>query len=194
MKSDFNRRAAPDFEAALLRNQQSRRELRQGATPSRGRAIRRCRKQGVPPMMGPHNVTSSSGPGASHRENFRGPTLIKVKSVKSDFDRRAAADFEAAFLRNQQSRRESRPGRTPSKMRAIRRCRKQGVPPMMGRLNSGTSWGLGPLIEKIFRGQTLIKVKSVKSDFDQRAAADFEAAFFRHQQSGRKGRRGATPS
>ena len=33
-------------------------------------------------------------------ENFRGPTLINVKSVKSDFNRRASADFEAAFLRN----------------------------------------------------------------------------------------------
>ena len=38
--------------------------------------------------------------GPSVRETFRGPTLIKVKSLKSDFDRRAAADFEAAFLRN----------------------------------------------------------------------------------------------
>ena len=51
-------------------------------------------------MISPHNEPSSWGPGASPRENLRGPTLIKVKSVKSDFNRRAAADFEAAFLRN----------------------------------------------------------------------------------------------
>ena len=79
VKSDFNRRAAADFEAAFLRRQQSGRELQQGEPPSRGRAIRRCRKQGVPPMMGPHNERASSGPGASHRENFRGPTLILIK-------------------------------------------------------------------------------------------------------------------
>ena len=139
VKSDFNRRAAADFEAAFLRRQQSERERRRWRTPSKMRAIRRCRKQGVPPMMGPLNSRARSGPGASHRENFRGPTLIKVKSVKSDFDRRAAADFEAAFLRNQQSRRESRQGGQCSRGRAIRRCRKQGVPPMMGPLNFGTS-------------------------------------------------------
>ena len=40
---------------------------------------------------------------------------------------------------------------------------------------------LGPLIEKILRGPTLIKVKSVKSDFNRRAAADFEAAFLRNR-------------
>ena len=70
-KSDFNRRdPAGNFEAAFLHNRRSQREGERGETPSRGRAIRRCRKQGVPPMMGSHNVTSSSGPGASHRENF----------------------------------------------------------------------------------------------------------------------------
>ena len=132
-------------------------------------------------MMGPHNERASSGPGASHQENFRGPTLIKVKTVKSDFNRRAAADFEAAFLRNGTPKRESRQGRTPSKMRAIRRCRKQGVPPMMGPLNSPSSWGPGASHRENFRGPTLIKVKSVKSDFDRRAAADFEAAFLRNR-------------
>ena len=40
---------------------------------------------------------------------------------------------------------------------------------------------LGPLIEKILRGPTLIKVKSVKSDFNRRAAPDFEAAFLRNR-------------
>ena len=44
----------------------------------------------------------------------------------------------------------------------------------------------GPLIEKILRGPILIKVKSVKSDFERRAAPDFEAAFLRRQQSGRE--------
>ena len=92
VKSDFDRRAAADFEAAFLRNQQSKRELHPGGQCSRGRAIRRCRKQGVPSMMGPHNVTTSSGPGASLI--LRSPTLIKVKSVKSDFDRRDTAAGE----------------------------------------------------------------------------------------------------
>ena len=59
-------------------------------------------------MLGRLNSPSSWGPGALSEEILRGPTLIKVKSVKSDFDRRAAPNFEAAFLRNQQSRRESR--------------------------------------------------------------------------------------
>ena len=39
--------------------------------------------------------------GPSVREIFRGPTLIKVKSLKSDFDRRdPAGNFSAAFLHN----------------------------------------------------------------------------------------------
>ena len=70
---------------------------------------------------------------------LRGPTLIKVKSVKSDFNRSAAPDFEAALLRRQQSGRERQRWRTPSKMRAIRRCRKQGVPPMVGPHNVTTN-------------------------------------------------------
>ena len=38
--------------------------------------------------------------GSSVRETFKGPTLIKVKSLKSAYDRRdPAGNFSAAFLR-----------------------------------------------------------------------------------------------
>ena len=79
-----------------------------------------------------------------------GLTLIKVKSLKSDFDRRdPAGHFSAAFLRNRGSAKKGRRGRTPSKMRAIRRCRKQGKLLLLGRLNSPSSWGPGALSEEI---------------------------------------------
>ena len=65
------------------------------------RAIRHCRKQGKLLLLGLHNEPSSWGPGALSEGIFRGPTLIKVKSLKSDFDRRDPAGyFSAAFLRN----------------------------------------------------------------------------------------------
>ena len=83
---------------------------------------------------------------------LRGPTLIKVKSVKSDFNLRAAADFEATFLRNRRSGRERRQGRTPSKMRAIRRCRKQGVPRPAGPHNVTTSLAGRALERGIYAG------------------------------------------
>ena len=90
-------------------------------------------------MMGPLNSGTSWGPGASHRENFIGTTLIKVKSVKSDFDRRAAPDFEAAFLRNGTPKRESRQWEPPSRGRAIHWCRKQGKLFMLGPHNEPSS-------------------------------------------------------
>ena len=52
-------------------------------------------------MLGPHNEPSSWGPGALSEEILRGPTLIKVKSWKSDFNQREpAGNFSAAFLCN----------------------------------------------------------------------------------------------
>ena len=50
--------------------------------------------------VGPTKFAIKLGPYASERGNFRGTTLIKVKSLKSDYNRRAlAGNFEAALLR-----------------------------------------------------------------------------------------------
>ena len=38
--------------------------------------------------LGPHNERASWGRWALSEGNFKGPTLIKVKSLKSDFDQR----------------------------------------------------------------------------------------------------------
>ena len=98
---------------------------------------------------------------ALSEEILRGPTLIKVKIWKSDFNRRdPAGNFSAAFLRPQQSQREGGPGRTPSKMRAIRRCRNQGNFLLLGRINSNTSWALGPSARKFYEVRLLSILKA----------------------------------
>ena len=87
-----------------------------------------------------HNERASWGPGALSEGTFRGPTLIKVKSLKSDFDRRdPAGNFPAAFLRLQQSAKKGKRWRTPSRGRAIRRCRNRGIPCMISRHNEPSS-------------------------------------------------------
>ena len=134
------------------------------------RAIFLCRKQGVRWPAGPHNERASSCPVASHRRKFKVPTLIEGMPPNSRPPFSATAD----------------PDERADSGGALLICGlsagagSRGFHGQRAHIMLHQVRALGPLIEENFRGPTLIKVKSVKSDFNRRAAPDFEAAFLRN--------------